>query len=71
MNDGVILSSRELAVLKLLAAGNSNKEAAAKLGISTKTVETHRWRMKLKINAPTLTHLVHYAIRNGIVEVQK
>jgi DNA-binding CsgD family transcriptional regulator len=71
MNDGAILSSRQIDVLKLLAAGNSNKETASKLGISVKTVEAHRWRLRLKINAPTLTHLVHYAIRNRIVEVQK
>jgi len=71
MNDGAILSSRELDVLKLLAAGNRNKEVASKLGISVKTVETHRWRLMTKINAPSLTHLVHYAIRHHIVQLEE
>lgn len=71
MNDGVILSSRELDVLKLLASGNGNKEVASTLGISVKTVETYRWRLKQKIRAPSLTHLIHYAIRHQIVKLQE
>jgi len=71
MNDGVILSGRELDVLKLLAAGNGNKEVASALGISVKTVEIYRWRLMQKINAPSVIHLVHYAISHQIVELHR
>jgi DNA-binding CsgD family transcriptional regulator len=67
----VVLSRRELDVLKLLATGNGNKEVASVLGISPKTVECYRSRVMLKINARSLTHLVHYAIRHRIVELQR
>jgi DNA-binding CsgD family transcriptional regulator len=67
---GVAFSGRERDVLELLAMGNCNKEVATILGISVKTVESYRWRIMLKISAPSLTHLVHYAIRHKIVELQ-
>ena len=67
---GVILSSREQQVIGLLAEGKSNKEISAILAISVKTVETYRSRVMLKINAPSLIHLVHYAIRHRFVDLQ-
>ena len=66
---GIHLSARERQVLGLLATGNSNKEISDILEISVKTVETHRSRIMLKMRAPSLVHLVHYAIRHGIVEI--
>jgi DNA-binding CsgD family transcriptional regulator len=69
-NNGVMLSGRELEVLKLLAKGNQNKEIASALGISAKTVEIYRSRVMRKLNAQSVIHLVHYAIRNKIVELQ-
>jgi len=64
------LSPGERQVLRYLASGKSNREISLELGISVKTVETHRSRIMLKIQAPTLVHLVHYAIRHKIVELQ-
>jgi DNA-binding CsgD family transcriptional regulator len=64
------LSGREREVLKLLATGNSNKQISSILGISAKTVETYRSRLVLKIRAPSLSHLIHYAIRHQIVQLQ-
>lgn len=64
------LSPREQQVLRHLASGRSNREISLDLGISVKTVETHRSRIMLKIQARTLVHLVHYAIRHKIVDVQ-
>jgi DNA-binding CsgD family transcriptional regulator len=66
---GIHLSVREGRVLGLLAAGNSNKEISDLLGISVKTVETHRSRIMVKLRAPSLVHLVHYAIRHGIAKL--
>jgi DNA-binding NarL/FixJ family response regulator len=62
------LTSREIEVLKLLAVGRSNKEIAAELGISPRTVDAHRARIMDKLNLHTLSELVHFAIRNQVVE---
>jgi two-component system, NarL family, response regulator NreC len=51
-----------------LAEGKSNKEVAGTLGISVKTVEAHRANIMLKLNLHSVTELVHYAIRNDIVQ---
>ena len=62
------LSSREREILQLLAENKSNKEIASRLGISVRTVETHRRSVMQKLNANSIVELVHYAIRNGIVQ---
>ena len=64
------LSPREQQVLRYLALGRSNKEISVDLGISVKTVETHRARIMLKTQASSLVRLVHYAIRHKMVELQ-
>lgn len=63
------LSPREQEVLRLLAEGKSNKEASALLALSVRTVETYRFRIMLKLRATSFAQLVHYAIRNQIVEI--
>jgi DNA-binding CsgD family transcriptional regulator len=63
------LSFREQQVLKLLAQGNCNKTISSILCISVRTVETYRTRMMLKIQATSIAHLIHYAIRNRIIEI--
>jgi DNA-binding NarL/FixJ family response regulator len=62
------LSPREREIVQLLAEGNSNKEIASKLFVSVKTVETHRATIMRKLEANSIVELVHYAIRNKIVE---
>ena len=61
------LSPREREVLQLLALSKGNKEVAAELGISVRTIETYRARIMLKLRVHSLSELVHYAIRSGIV----
>ncbi len=61
------LTPREREVVQLLAEGKSNKNAAANLGISVKTVEVHRTNVMHKLGLKTITEVVHYAIRNKIV----
>lgn len=62
------LTPRERQIVQLLAEGNSNKQVAAALKISVSTAETHRTNIMRKLNFHTLTDLVHFAIRNHIVE---
>ena len=57
---------RETEIIRLLAAGKMNKEIAADLGITVRTVETHRARIMLKLGMHSLADLIHYAIRQGL-----
>jgi DNA-binding NarL/FixJ family response regulator len=56
------LSNRELQVLSLIGRGQSSREAAEGLGLSVKTVETHRQSLKRKLNLATNAQLLQYAI---------
>jgi DNA-binding NarL/FixJ family response regulator len=62
------LTSRERQIVQLLSEGSSNKEVAATLDISVRTVETHRASIMRKLNIASLGDLVRYAIRNKLVE---
>ncbi len=62
------LTSRELEVLQLIAEGRANKQVAAELGISVKTVEKHRQRLMEKLNIHDTAGLTRYAIGAGIIE---
>jgi len=62
------LSSREMEVLQLIAEGKANKETAAELGISIKTVEKHREKVMIKLDVHDTASLTRYAISAGIIE---
>lgn len=64
-----LLTPRELEVLKLLAGGRNTKEAAYILGVSPKTVETHRIHMYKKLDCHSMVALTHLAIQAGLVIV--
>ena len=61
------LTERECEVVRLLADGMSNKQAATQLQISIRTVESHRINISRKLGFNSIAKLVHYAIRHGIV----
>jgi len=60
---------REIEIIRLLAEGKSNKEIAAQLAITVRTVETHRAKIMLKLGLHSLAELIHYAIRHKIVSM--
>ena len=62
------LTPREREIIQLLGEGHSNKAISARLGISVKTVETHRAAIMRKLSINSFAQLVRYAIRNRIVE---
>jgi DNA-binding NarL/FixJ family response regulator len=64
------LTPRERDVVRLIAAGNSNAEAAAKLGLSPRSVETYRLRVMQKLGVENLPALVKFAIRHGITTLE-
>ena len=59
------LTRREAEVLGKIAAGMSSKEAARELGVSPRTVETHRARIMTKLNARNAADLVRIALAAG------
>jgi DNA-binding NarL/FixJ family response regulator len=62
------LTPREREIVQLLAEGKSNKETAAVLGISVKTVEAHRANIMRKMGFGSLSDLVRYAVREKMIE---
>jgi DNA-binding NarL/FixJ family response regulator len=58
---------REFEIIRLLAEGKPNKVIAANLGITIRTVETHRAKIMQKLGLHSLAELVHYAIRQNLV----
>jgi DNA-binding NarL/FixJ family response regulator len=63
------LSSRELDVLRLIAAGNANKEVAGQLFIAEETVKSHVTNILAKLRANDRTHAVTIALKRGIIEL--
>jgi DNA-binding NarL/FixJ family response regulator len=63
-----LLTSREAEVLQLIAEGKANKQIAAELDLSIKTVEKHRQRLMDKLNIHNAAGLTRYAISKGIIE---
>lgn len=61
------LSSRERAVLNLVAEGHTNTEIGARLSISARTVESHRRHLMQKLNLHSQTELVRYAIKRNLL----
>ncbi len=62
------LSPRQREVVQVLCSGKSNKEAATTLGISVKTIETHRHAIMKKLEFSSFSDLVRYAVRERIIE---
>lgn len=67
IQDPAVLTRRQLEVLKLVARGKSNKEVASYLGISTRTVEAHRYQIMNRLKISTFSELVRFAVRNELI----
>jgi two-component system response regulator FixJ len=63
---GAPLTLRETAVLESMLSGDTTKATATKLGISPKTVETYRARIRAKLNAKNTVELVKAALAAGV-----
>ena len=62
------ITAREREIVQLLGEGKSSKEIATILGISVRTVETHRAAIMKKLGLKSFSELIRYAIRNQIIE---
>ena len=63
--EGAALSNREEEVLRLIAQGYTNKEIAARLRLSVKTIETHKSRSTEKLGLDGRTDIIRYAMAHG------
>ena len=61
------LSTRETEVLRLAAAGYTNKEVSSRLRVGVKTIETYKARAMEKLGLETRAELVRYALGRGLV----
>ncbi len=64
------LTPREREVLQLIAEGKSTKQTASGLGVSVKTIETHRHNIMEKLAIHNVAELTRYAIRQGITDLE-
>ena len=64
------MTAREREITQLLAEGNSSKEVASLLNLSTKTVETHRSNIMRKLSFHSIRDLVVYAIKNNLIQIE-
>jgi DNA-binding NarL/FixJ family response regulator len=64
------LTPRQRETLQLIAEGKNTKEIASDLGISVKTIESHRLQLMDRLNIHDIAGLVRYAIRSGLVSVE-
>ena len=64
------LTQRQREILQLIAEGRSTKEIGYDLGISIKTVESHRLQLMERLNIHDIPGLVRYAIRSGLVSLE-
>jgi DNA-binding NarL/FixJ family response regulator len=69
MSDKGQLSPGQWAILKGLASGLSVKELASNLGLTAKSVDSHRYRLMNRLGLHSRIELTQYAIENGIVQV--
>ena len=64
-----VLSAKEREVLQLLSEGHSSKEIANRLGVTSKTIDTHRQNIMDKLGLRSVAALTKYAIREGLTSV--
>lgn len=66
--DEPFFSSKEIEIIRMICAENTNKQIAEKLFLSRRTVEGHRLKIMDKLKAKSATGIVMYAIRNKIID---
>jgi DNA-binding NarL/FixJ family response regulator len=65
-----LLSSREREILQRVADGETTKQIAARLGVSSKTIETYRRRVMEKLRLRSVAELTKYAVREGLTSLE-
>jgi len=66
-DDAAKPTAREREILRLLVMGKPNKEIGSLLGITVRTVETHRAKIMLKLGVHSIAELIHFAMERGLV----
>ena len=62
------LSERERQLLQLIVQGKRNKEMAVRLGVTAKSIEAYRSRLKIKLGCDSSAELIRFALREGLAE---
>jgi len=64
-----LLTERQREILQLFAEGCPTKQIASRLGLSTRTIEYHKYQMMDSLKLQSSVDLIHFAIKNGIVPI--
>jgi DNA-binding NarL/FixJ family response regulator len=70
-SDARMLTPRQREVVRLLADGRTMKEVAAALGLSPRTVETHKYQVMAALGLATTAELIHYALEHGLAPLPR
>jgi len=65
-----MLSAREREILQRIADGERTRQIAARIGVSTKTIETYRRRVMEKLRLRSVAELTKYAVREGLTSLE-
>lgn len=71
MSEAPVLTPREMQILSRIASGHNNREIAAALSISAKTVDRHRSNLMAKLGVHSVAELMAFALREGLLEPAK
>lgn len=63
----VALTPRQVEILKMIAMGRTNREIAATLGLSIRTVEVHRFNLMRRLNVRNVAQLLRQSLRLGLL----
>jgi two-component system response regulator NreC len=69
-NKAYDLTLREIKIIELLAQGLSTKNIAENLGVGASTIESHKERIKEKMNVKTIMQIVIFAVKKGIINLE-
>lgn len=66
-NQGLSITPRQHEILRMVAMGHTNREIAASLDISIRTVEVHRFNLMRRLNVRNVAQLLRQSLQNGLL----
>lgn len=71
LDEDLLLTKREKEILRLICFQLNSTQIAEKLQVSSRTIDTHRYNLQIKINSKNIAGMVVYAIQNKIINLEE